>query len=148
MTKPDKAAETFNSGFNCAQSVLIQFCEEYGLDSTTALKLATSFGGGMAHNAQTCGAVTGAIMAIGLKYGRTRVEDIEIKDKNYELVGKFMTEFKKSFGSLSCPELLGIDLSTPEGFAIQKEKGMTRQVCPKFVSGAARILEEIISEKK
>lgn len=141
MTKPEKAVETFMSGFNCAQSVLTQFCKETGLDSVTSLKLATSFGGGMAHNNQTCGAVTGAIMVIGLKEGRYKLEDLESKDRTYVLVSKFMHEFKNKFGSLNCTELLGINLSTPEGMAIQKEKELNKKVCPQYVAEAVRIIE-------
>lgn len=92
---------------------------------------------------ETCGAVTGAFMVIGLKYGATLGEDKASKEKTHQVVREFAEKFASRNGSIACKELLGCDLSTPEGNAQAKEKNLFYTVCPKFVKDAAEILEEI-----
>ena len=77
MNKVESAVFSFNNGFNCCQSVLLAYCQEFGLDSQVASRLSTGFGGGMGRMAGVCGAVTGAFMVLGLKYGKMRAEDNE-----------------------------------------------------------------------
>jgi len=92
----------------------------------------------------TCGAVTGAFMVIGLKYGRTRVNDDEAKVKTYSLVKEFTEKFKARNGTIVCRELLGCDIGTPEGERIAREKKLVSAFCPKFVRDSVEILEEIL----
>ena len=80
MDVVDRAGSGFEEGFNCSQAVFSAWAEELGLDRETALRVATAFGGGMGHRGDTCGAVTGAFMAIGLKHGRLRADDEETRD--------------------------------------------------------------------
>jgi C_GCAxxG_C_C family probable redox protein len=94
MSKAEDSEKCFAEGFNCAQSVFSPFCEDLGLDKKTALKISSGFGGGMAHMNETCGAVTGAFMALGLKYGRFIANDIDAKAKTNGLVHEFAKEFK------------------------------------------------------
>jgi len=115
-----------------------------GMERDVALKTAQSFGGGMAQMGQTCGAVTGAFMVIGLKYGRTRADDDEAKRRTYALVREFVEQFKARNGTILCRELLGCDISTPEGNRAAKEKGLFSTVCPGFVRDAVGILEKIL----
>ena len=115
-----------------------------GLDRERALRVSGAFGGGMARMGDTCGAVTGAFMVIGLKYGKTRAEDDDARDKTYELAGKFVAGFKERHGSIVCRELLGCDLSNPEGLTIAQEKGLFDTLCPQFVRDATEILEDIL----
>ena len=96
------------------------------------------------HLDQTCGAVTGAIMVIGLKYGRTRADDIEAKMKTAKMANEFAKKFKARHGSISCTALIGCNISTPEGFEEAKKKDLFKQVCPKYVISAAEILDEIL----
>ena len=98
----------------------------------------------MARMGETCGAVTGALMAIGLKYGKTKAEDDGARDKTYELVGEFVTRFKDRHGSIVCKELLGCDLSNDDGLTTAREKGLFDTLCPQFVRDATEILEEIL----
>jgi len=114
------------------------------LSRQTALKVSQAFGGGMGQMGETCGAVTGAFMVIGLKYGRTRADDDEAKRKTYALVKEFSEKFKARNGTIICRELLGCDLSTSEGQRIAKSEGLFSTVCPRFVQDAAEILEEIL----
>jgi C_GCAxxG_C_C family probable redox protein len=115
-----------------------------GLDREHALRVAGAFGGGMARMGETCGAVTGAFMVIGLKYGKTKAEDDTARDRTYELVDEFVTRFKDRHGSIICKELLGYDLSNPQEREAAKEKGLFDTLCPQLVRHATEILEEIL----
>jgi len=144
MSKTEDANKCFISGFNCAQAVFSTFSKELGLDEQTALKIGGSFGAGMAHLDETCGAVTGAFMAIGLKYGRYKIEDTASKEKTYSLVREFSKCFKEKYGSLKCTDLIGYNLSTTEGLKKATEEKRFRTHCPRFVEDAARIVEELL----
>jgi C_GCAxxG_C_C family probable redox protein len=144
MSKVDSAVSTFKKDFSCSQSVFSAFAPEFGLDREKALRVAGAFGGGMGRMGKTCGAVTGAFMVIGLKYGNTRAEDEETKEKAYELVNEFTKRFKTRNEDTECRKLLGYDISTPEGYRIIYEKGITKELCPKFVQDAVAILEQIL----
>ena len=143
MTNADKASATYKEGFSCSMAVLATYCERFGLDKKQAYKISSGFGGGM-HLDQTCGAVTGAIMVIGLKYGRTRADDVEAKMKTAKMVNEFAKKFKARHGSISCTELIGCNISTLEGFEEAKKKDLFKQVCPKYVVSAAEILDEVL----
>ncbi|MHC4743516.1 MAG: C-GCAxxG-C-C family protein [Planctomycetota bacterium] len=142
-TKPEQAVETFKERFNCSQSVLSVYSEEAGLDRETALKLACGFGAGMGRMGETCGAVTGAFMAIGLKFGASEPGDNPDKLRTFELIDQFARRFEARHGSLVCKELLGFDMSTPEGKETARQPG-SFEICPKLVQSAVETLEEII----
>jgi C_GCAxxG_C_C family probable redox protein len=144
LTRADDAEAIFRSGFSCAQSVCLAFAEDYGIDRDTALKLSCALGGGMGHTDNTCGAVTGALLVIGMKYGRTRPEDMAAKEKTYELTKKFITEFQRRNKSLRCTDLLGYNLSNARELGLATEKGVFKATCPLLVRSAAEILEEIL----
>jgi C_GCAxxG_C_C family probable redox protein len=149
MDKIQKAIECFKEGFSCSQAVFSAFCEPLGLDRNSALKISQAFGGGMAHMGETCGAVTGAFLAIGLKYGRIRADDDLAKEKTYERVQEFVQRFRDRNGSIVCKELLGYDLSKDDDFKEAEEKHLFDELCPKLVQSAAEILEDLLpsSEK-
>ena len=109
-----------------------------------ALKIATAFGGGIARHGKTCGAVIGALMVIGLKYGRVKLKDIDAKDKTYDLVKKFIVRFKKKNNSIECKRLLNCDLSTSKGLLQAKNKKLFERICPDLVKDAIIILKEIL----
>ena len=98
----------------------------------------------MARMGATCGAVTGAFMVIGLKYGKVKAEDDEARDKTYELVRKFVNRFQSRHGSIICKELLGYDLNNPQEGETVKKMGLFDTLCPQFVRDATEILEEIL----
>jgi len=143
MGNADSAAALFGEGFSCSQAVLAAYGEQFGLDKELALKLGSGFAGGM-HLDQACGAVTGAFMVIGLKYGRTRADDTEAKMKTAKTVVEFAKKFKARHGSIDCTGLLGCNISTKEGFEEAKKKDLFKQLCPKYVISAAEILDEIL----
>jgi C_GCAxxG_C_C family probable redox protein len=144
MSQVDKAVEMFSQGFNCSQSAFCGFAETLGLERETALKLASGFGGGMGAMGGTCGAVTGAFMALGLKFGHTSPQDKAAKQKIYGLVKEFAKRFQASTGSLACRDLLGFEIGTPEGQKLAVERDVHHKICPKFVNAAAEILGEMM----
>lgn len=144
MTKPDLAASLFEQGFSCSQAVFAAFAGDQGLDRDASMKVAQAFGGGMAHLGEACGAVTGAFMAIGLKYGRTRADDLEARARTYALAQRFAEDFKGLHGSIHCRGLLGLDIGTEEGMNLAREKGLFKTLCAAYVRRAAELLEEIL----
>jgi C_GCAxxG_C_C family probable redox protein len=143
MNNVDSAVKVFGEGLSCSQAVLGAFYEQFGTDKNSAYKISSGFGGGM-HCNQTCGAVTGAFMVIGLKYGRTQADDIEAKMKTAQLINEFAKKFIVLHGYINCTELLGCNISTKEGLENTRKKDLFRQVCPKYVATAAEILNRIL----
>lgn len=142
--KIEQAVEQFEKGFNCSQAILSTYCEQFGLDYETALKIATGFGGGM-HINGTCGAVTGAFMVLGLKFGNIE-QNKDAKEKTYRKVVQYVNQFTKHNGSVKCHDLLGCDITTLEGVQKAREKGLFSSICPKLVRDAAEILEEMLKK--
>jgi len=127
------------SKFNCAQTVFSLFAAELGIDEKTALRISSGFGGGMAC-AETCGAVTGAYMVIGMKHGHD-VSDADKKVHTKIQIRKFNEKFKAEHDSLICKELTGFDISTPEGAAAANNEGVFNTKCPWYIKTACDILE-------
>jgi C_GCAxxG_C_C family probable redox protein len=144
MDRVELAVSLFQKGFSCSQALLAAYGDCFGLDREVALRVAAGFGGGMGRMAKTCGAVTGAFMLIGLKHGGIDAEDRQAKAKTHEVVREFARRFSACHESLVCRELLGCDISTPEGSQTAKEKHLTTTICPRLVKSAAQILEEVI----
>lgn len=144
MSRPEKAKSVFLSGFSCAQSVFSAFSPDYGLDGKTALKVASSFGGGMAATGRTCGAVTGALMVLGLRFPRDIAGDSEKRELNYSKAREFLERFESRFGTTDCREIVGFDVSTPEGRARLHEDPGIEENCALVVEAAAEMLEELI----
>ena len=149
MTKPEAAVATFKQGFNCSQAVLSAYAEPLCLERTTALRLAAGFGGGLGRLGETCGAVTGALMVLGLKHGSPGADDqspqerMAERERVYQGVQAFITRFQARHGSVVCRELLGCDIRTPAGYEQAKERQLFLTRCPKFVQSAAEILEDL-----
>ncbi|MBN1940287.1 MAG: C_GCAxxG_C_C family protein [Candidatus Aminicenantes bacterium] len=145
MTKSEQAGATFDSGFSCSQAVFAAFAEDFGLDRETALKISQAMGGGMAHLGFTCGAVTGAFLAISLRHGRCRADDLAAKEKTYALMTEFVRRFKARHGQdLTCPGLIGVDLGTAEGTKEADDGNLFEKRCEVFVRDAAAITEDLL----
>ncbi|MFC2160883.1 C-GCAxxG-C-C family protein [Acidobacteriota bacterium] len=142
--KKEKAVSCFNEGFSCSQAVLCAYSDLFNIDRNTALKISQPFGGGIAHQGETCGAVSGAFMVIGLKYGRTKAEDLEAREKTYAKILDFIDQFSSKNGSTVCKELLGSDMSTPEGFQKAEEAGLFKTLCPELIQSSVEILDKIL----
>ena len=141
----EQAATCFQEGFSCSQAVLATFAPQFGMDRDLALKVSGAFGAGMGRMGETCGAVTGAFMVIGLLHGRTKAKDQETKEKAYALVAKLADQFRQRNGSLACRELLGCDPGTPEGQQYARDHGLSATRCAKFVRDAAEIVERMLA---
>ena len=141
MRHADAAKLDHERLFNCAQAMLGAYAEELGLDRAQALKVATGFGGGMGRMGGTCGVITGAYMVLGLKHGMTDPADQESKTRTYAAVQAFAHEFTARWGALDCRALLGVDISTPEGFAAARDQGLFGSRCARFLETAAELLD-------
>jgi len=141
QSKAEDAVACFNEGFNCAQAVLSAYCEQFGLDRETALRIACGLGGGMGRLQETCGAVSGAYLVIGLKSGQCAKDDAAAKEKTYALVQEFARRFEAKNKSTNCRVLLGADLI---GGDMQTASEYVKRICPKMVQDAAEILEALL----
>ena len=115
-----------------------------GLDERIALKLGEGMCGGVANRGHVCGAVTGAVMAIGLAFGREDVNDMDAKTKTIALSRQFQDRFKEERGSVVCREILKLDLSTEEGAKAARDKNLFTTVCRDKVLLACNIANELI----
>lgn len=145
MTK-EKAGASFAAGIDCSQVVFGHVAEEIGIDPDDAKKIASAFGGGM-WAGQTCGCVTGALMAIGYKFGHSKDGDVQTKDKMLQKKAEFEEAFKAKYESLLCKEILGYDLSIPEEMEKIMEEGLLSTLCPQVACDACEILEQVLGEK-
>jgi C_GCAxxG_C_C family probable redox protein len=139
--KSEVAVEKFLSGYNCAQSILHAFGPDLGLDSETALKVATGLGGGIGGRGEVCGAVTGGILALGLKYGRGEKAEKSVAQLAYQKTEELMAAFERAHGSCMCRTLLcGCDLRTPDGMKRFREEDLHHKVCVGCVRTVCEIL--------
>ena len=136
------AEELFKKGYVCSQAVFAAFSELLGMKQEYALRIGNGFGGGVARKQEICGAVSGAIMLIGLKYGKTEADDNKSHEKTYSMIDYFCSKFIERNGAINCYKILGCDLSTA------KEKGLFASVCHKCVKDAAEIIEEVLEDSR
>ncbi len=138
----DQCAADFLAGYNCSQSVVRAFAAEFDLDPDIAVRVATAFGGGMGRTGRVCGAVSGALMVLGLRYGNALPTDKGAKEATYTLARRFMEAFAARHGSVDCPALLGCDISTPQGLQSARQQDLFNRQCPEYVKDAVRMLVE------
>lgn len=143
VTHEEKALSYFQDKFHCSQSVLAAYAEELGLTEEQALKIAYCFNSGM-RKGEVCGACSGALLVLGMKYGQSRKDDLESRALANQKTVDFLKRFQKENGSYICNDLLGCDISTAEGVRYATEHKRFSEVCPKMVASAVRILEEIL----
>lgn len=141
MSRPDDAEATYREGFSCAQAVLSAFADLGGLDREQALRLGEGFSGGLCGLGKTCGALSGAILAVGLVHGRTRPDDAAARAATTERVRRVAAEFRWRHGALECRALLGRRIDTPERRQAARDAGLFAQVCPGLVRSAAELAE-------
>ena len=141
----ERALESFRGGLNCAQAVVTAFSEELNYDKNMALSISCGFGAGMGRLQDTCGAVTGSFMVLGIVNCRKFTDNKERKEATYGMVQKFNNKFKQIHGTLDCSSLLNCDLKTEEGNRFAKENNLFGTVCEKCISDSIGILEEIIA---
>lgn len=151
-TRKEKAIHLFKEGYNCSQSVFAAYSDLYGIDLKTALKLSSSFGGGMGRMREVCGAVSGMFLIAGLETGTTEGSDVEGKKYNYDIVQQMAKDFKEKNGSIICKELLGLKKSniefnetTPEN---RTQTYYQKRPCIRLVEDAADIIEKRLLNKQ
>ncbi len=137
-----EATDLLKSGFHCSQAVFSVFSEDLGLSKETALKIACPFGGGLGGYGRTCGALTGAMMVIGLKYGNTKSTDIEAKNLTRTKTRELIEIFEKAHGTSICNELVGFDRSNFGGAELLEKLPVFYSICPKFLTTVITFLEE------
>ncbi len=138
----ERGAQLFASGYNCAQATCAALAPAFGVDEVTALKAAAMFGGGVARTGGLCGAVSGALMALGFRYATAETSG-DIKAALYERGRAFMEAFERENGSTVCRDLIGCDLSTAEGRASSAARNTHGLICTKLVRDAIGLaLEE------
>jgi C_GCAxxG_C_C family probable redox protein len=138
------AVARFNEGYACSQSVLSAYASRFDLPLDQAYRIAAAFGAGMARRGEVCGAVTGALMVIGLQAGNIDAQDKTARDKAYSLAEQFMQSFEARHGSILCRGLLGYTLSNPEEYQLAREQGLFENLCPRFVRDSADILADLL----
>jgi C_GCAxxG_C_C family probable redox protein len=144
MTKAEEAVTLFQQGFTCSQAVLLVFAKDFGLDRDTALRISQGFGAGIGRSDDICGALSGAIMVIGLRYGGISVDDNAAKEKTYTVVREFLQKFNALNGSVACTALLGYNLSDPQQVAEAKKNKVVTARCPGFVRDAVKLVEKAV----
>ncbi len=142
-----KASDIHDKGFNCGQSVLLSLSDLTGLSEEKSLAIAGGFGGGM-RAAEVCGAVSGAVMALGILFPFTDGEDKAAKDRIAALTREFHRRFREKNGTIICRSLLGYDMEKPEEYAKVAELGLIAKICPALMDSAENIVREIAQENK
>jgi C_GCAxxG_C_C family probable redox protein len=145
-SKAQQAADLHKRGFNCCQAIAVVYGPQFGLTAEQAAKVAAGFGGGFGRMGSICGALSGVAIILGLKFGATDPKDKAAKMKTYQKVTAAAEAFKLRCGSIYCRDLLGFDLSTPEGAQRAQQPGAFEK-CADYVGDAAEILEDILSEE-
>lgn len=144
MTKADEAVTLFHKGLNCAQAVLSVFAADFELDPDTARRVSQGFGAGIGRSDEICGSLSGAIMAIGLRYGGITGDNTAAKEKTYAVVHEFIEEFKTLHGSVACTDLIGFNLSDPQQYTEAKMRHVATERCPTFIRDAVTLVERVI----
>ncbi len=143
--KKQIALEYYGNRFNCSQALLATFSDELGITEELALKIGTQFGGG-ARCGELCGAVSGALMILGLKYGHYHQGNEEEKARAYAIAVDFNKRFCIKNGSVVCKELLKYDLTKNEEMDIINKKDLFHVLCPQIITDAVEIVEQMILE--
>lgn len=137
------------NGYNCSQAVLLAFCEDFGLEKETALKISEPFGGGMGRMREVCGTVTGMFMVLGLAMGNSDAKDGSTKKNVYKSVQELAEKFKQDNGSIICRELLGLQKANKESYVPSERTNeyYKKRPCPELCKYAADILEEYLKKE-
>jgi C_GCAxxG_C_C family probable redox protein len=140
------ASSRFEQGFHCAQAVLAAYADG-GLSEEAALKMGAALAGGSTVGGE-CGAVAAGYLVLGLRHGRTvpAFGDVEKDRELFDRIRRFVEEFRKRHGAITCRELLGVDVFTPEGLAEGRRRGLFRERCPRYVRDAITILESVSAD--
>jgi len=146
-SRADIAVEYFNAGYNCSQAVFAAFADKYGIDKNTALRLASSFGGGIGRMREVCGAASGMFLVAGLETGAVDGSDRDGKAENYRVVRELADAFKAQTGSIICRELLGLDDAAKKAETHVPEARTPAYYAKRPCAEMVRLAAEILTEK-
>lgn len=155
MSKREEGMAYFKEGYNCTQSVVLAFADEFGLDRELVKRMSAGFGGGMGRMREVCGAVSGMTMVAGLVNGMVKARDVQQKKENYELVQKLAHLFEERNGSIICRELLRLGTDSPAVSAAnikgttpepRTEQYYKKRPCMELIGDACEFLEQILVE--
>ena len=141
-SKSEMAITHLNNGLNCAQSVLAVFCEKYGIDSNMALKMCSGLGAGFRFG-EICGAVSGAVFVIGLKYGQGITENKEEKNECNRKTVEFINLFREKNKAVVCRDILGFDISIQEEYKQAQKQNLFQTTCVDMIKSAVTLLEQL-----
>lgn len=144
--KVDAALENFSNGYNCAQSVFLAFCKDYGIDRETACKLVNALGGGICKSGNMCGALSAGCLAMSAVQGKPDPSQPERQAKTYLLGHEMIDRFCEAFGATDCPSLLGYDLSDPEQMQAAVDANAFQTNCRKLIQKSVEMAEEYIAK--
>lgn len=142
----EKSEKYFSMRYHCSQAVLVAFANELGISDVQALKLGGCFGGGMCMG-EVCGVVIGGMMALGLKFGQSDIDDLNSRIKANDVAKALLHRFKEENGSYICRELLHYDLSIEKERIKVIEMDLFRTFCPQMVESATQITYDLLSGK-
>ncbi|MFZ5644917.1 MAG: C-GCAxxG-C-C family protein [Bacillota bacterium] len=142
MKVSDKAAAMMKNGFLCSQAVFSTLGEQLGIDRSQAIKLATGFGAGISGRGEICGAVSGGIMALGLKYGNDEKSVFDPGNKSFPFTQELIEKIKVKHGCYTCKGLTGIDF-TPEGIKMFEEQNIAEKICINVIRDVVETVEEL-----
>ena len=147
MNHAQKARDLFLSGCSCSQAVFAAFADDFGMDQDTALRLASSFGGGMGGMRETCGAVSGMLMVAGMKWGYSEVGNLDVKTAHYARVRSLIEAFRAEHGTIVCRELLAHLGTLKKDPSARTAEYYKVRPCVMFVETAARLLDEMDAQE-
>jgi C_GCAxxG_C_C family probable redox protein len=145
MNKVDLAFDRLKTGYSCSQSVFSVFADDLGIDLETSLKVSSAFGGGIAGMGKTCGAVTGALMALGIKYGSAVASKNHEENEIIKYAEVFLDRIRSETGTVACRDILGVDLGIPEALKTAQEKNLFETNCPPYIVRVIRLADDILS---
>jgi C_GCAxxG_C_C family probable redox protein len=145
-TKQEKAIESFRAGLNCAQATVTAYSDDLNFDNELAVRISCGFGGGMGRLQETCGAVTGAFMVLGIYYCSKFTDNKDRKEATYSAIQKFTDRFNSIHSTLNCKSLMNCSLRTEEGQKYIKDNNLHEKVCEKCIADAIMIVDELTSE--
>jgi C_GCAxxG_C_C family probable redox protein len=148
LSAADRAEALFREGYSCSQSVLMAFAPRLGMPERQAALVASAFGGGMARHGWTCGAVTGAMMAVGLGAGHATAEDTATKEELYFRVQALVARFEEQHGASACRQLVGANMLDPADRQAASDRGVFTTLCPQLVRTAATLVAEALSDPR
>jgi len=142
------AADYAEQGFLCSESVLLALCKSLNVSSELVPRIATGFGAGIGRSGEVCGALSGGVMGLGLRFGRSTVDDVQDERRPYWFAQELVAQFKANFGHVRCRDLLGLDLSRAEDVRTYREQKMWDTRCRELIATTTGLAHDLLAREK